>query len=177
MERLKAWLAESRTRKWIVAIGVLFASTSLGAGLVFDDYLFAIVLRRLPMVVPQTGALDLFRFADGNPATARGMMNMGQIPWTADPATRGAFLRPLSAMTHVLDEALWPGSPVMMHAQSLAWFAVAIVGAALAYRRLIGVAWIAGLAASSTPSTTRTARRSRGSRTATRGSRRRSGSR
>jgi hypothetical protein len=143
----KAGLGTRKSLVWAVALGVLFACTSLGAGLVFDDYLFAIVLRKLPMVVPQTGPLDLFRFADGDPKTARGLMDIGQIPWTADPATRGAFLRPLSALTHMLDEAVWPGSPAAMHAHSLAWFAVALAGAGLVYRRVLGVAWAAGLAA------------------------------
>jgi hypothetical protein len=145
-ERAKAWLATRRSIPWVVAFGVLCAATSLGAGLVFDDYFFEIVLRKLPMVVTQTGPLDLFRFADGNPKTARGLMDIGQIAWTSDPTTRGVFLRPVSALTHMLDYVLWPHSPALMHAQSLFWFGAAIAMAALVYRRMLGATWVAGLA-------------------------------
>ena len=41
-DRARAWLAKPRSLAWCVALGVLLASTSLGAGLVFDDYLFVI---------------------------------------------------------------------------------------------------------------------------------------
>jgi hypothetical protein len=146
LERAKRFLASRHALPWIVALGVLLTAPSLGAGLAFDDYLFEVVLRKLPIVEPQTGPLDLFRFGDGDPRTARALMDLGQIPWTSDPATRGAFLRPLSALTHVLDFALWPGSPVAMHAQSLFWFALAIAGAGIVYRRLIGPTWVSGLA-------------------------------
>jgi hypothetical protein len=145
-EKAQRFLASRRAVVWIVALGVLLTAPSLAAGLALDDYLFDIVLRRLPMVVAQTGPLDLFRFADGNPHTARAMMDIGEIAWTSDLATRGAFLRPISALTHVVDYALWPGSPALMHAQSILWFALAIGGAAAAYRRLLGPTWVSGLA-------------------------------
>jgi hypothetical protein len=146
-ERARRLLA---TRRWLIYVALAAAvctAPSLGAGLAFDDYFFEVVLRRLPMTLPQRGPLDLFRFADGNAATARALMDEGVFAWTSDPSARNAFLRPLSALTHVLDYAAWPGSPALMHAQSIAWYVVAVLGAAVVYRRLLGAAWVAGLAA------------------------------
>jgi hypothetical protein len=131
---------------WAAATGALLTLPSLGAGLAFDDHFFAVVLRRLPLTLPQRGPLDLFRFADGSPETARALMDTGVLAWNADPHVRGAYLRPLSALTHVVDYAAWPGSPALMHAQSVAWFAAAVVSAALVYRRVLGATWVAGLA-------------------------------
>jgi hypothetical protein len=144
--RLKRWLATPRATRWLVALGVLLTLPSLASGLVADDYLHAITLRGLPFPQPQAGPFDLFRFANGDLRTARALMDVGQFPWPADPACRFAFFRPLAAATHVLDYALWPGSPWLMHAQNLAWFALALVAVAAAYRRFLGATWVAGLA-------------------------------
>jgi hypothetical protein len=80
--------------------------------------------------------LDLFRFVDGRPETARAWIEQGVLPWWADPKAKLAFFRPLSSWTHALDHALWPGCPALMHLHSLAWFVllVGIVGAL--YRRI-----------------------------------------
>jgi hypothetical protein len=145
-DRLKAWLATRRATWWIVAFGILLTTPSLTSGLVADDYLHALTLRGLPFPQPQAGRFDLFRFADGNLAKAQALMDKGQFPWPADPTTRFAFFRPLSAATHVLDYALWPGSPWLMHLQNLAWFALALLGVAAVYRRFLGHTWVAGLA-------------------------------
>jgi hypothetical protein len=145
-ERAQEWLAKRSWLAWAL-VAVVLTAPSLGTGLAFDDYFFAVVLRKLPLRLPQTGALDLFRFADGDAATARALMDEGTFPWTADPAARNAFLRPISALTHAFDFAVWPSSPVLMHLHSLLWYAMAVAGAALVYRRLLGAGWVAGLAA------------------------------
>ncbi|HEY2511255.1 MAG TPA: hypothetical protein VGI39_10375 [Polyangiaceae bacterium] len=124
----------------------MLTAPSLATGFALDDYLFAVVIRKLPMVVPQTGPLDLFRFGDGKARTVRGLMDLGQIVWTSDPSTRGAFLRPISALTHILDFTAWPFSPALMHAHSLLWFAACLGMTGLLYRRLLATPWIAGLA-------------------------------
>ena len=144
--RATRFLASSRALPCLVALGVLLTSPSLFSGLAADDYLHAITLEKLPFVTPQEGPLDLFRFANGNAATARALMDVGEFPWTADPSVRFAFFRPLSALTHMLDYAAWPHAPAMMHAQNLFWFALALLGVAAVYRRLLGATWVAGLA-------------------------------
>ncbi|MCH7814179.1 MAG: hypothetical protein IID40_09185, partial [Planctomycetes bacterium] len=67
-----------------------------------------------------------------------------------DPQCRAALMRPLTALTLMIDFHLWPDHPVFVHVHSLIWYALVIWAAAVLYRRLIGLdhaAWIVGLAA------------------------------
>ena len=118
---------------------------------------------------------DLFSFVGHAPRNTLTQMNVGVLPWWSDPEVKLAFWRPLSAVTHLVDWTLWPRSPLLMHLQSLFWFALALVAVAAFYRRFFagfgGAAWASGLAILCMRSTTRTARRSAGSPTATRWSR------
>ena len=147
-QRVEAWLGDRRALGIIVFVGVLLAAASLDTGLVGDDYFQAIVLRGTPKIdgMP-ANALDLFSFARGEPRSMQAVMDSGFFPWTADPALRLAFFRPLSSLTHALDYRLWPSSPFLMHVQSLAWFALALLIVGLVYRRFLGVPWVAALAA------------------------------
>ena len=142
----KRLLAAPTCIAFATVLSALLVSPSLRAGLAFDDYFFEVILRRLPLTLPQRGPLDLFRFADGDARTARILMDTGTFAWTADPAARNGFLRPISALTHVLDYAAWPHSHWAMHLQSIAWMAAAVTVAGLLYRRFLGPSWVAGLA-------------------------------
>lgn len=144
--RTKAWLEARGATAWIVGIALLLTSASLWGGLAADDYMQAVVLRGLSLPHAMRGPFDIFRFADGDPKTSAALMDIGQFPWTANSHTQFAFLRPLAAATHVLDYALWPRSPALMHAQSLVWFAVALCAVAAVYRRFIQPHWVAVLA-------------------------------
>jgi hypothetical protein len=146
-ERIKAWLVDRRALAWIVAIGALLAAPSLDTGLVADDFFHAVVLRGKHGIdgLPLT-PLNLFDFAHGDPANAQALMDRGLFAWSADPFLRLSFWRPLAALTHVADYALWPDAPWAMHAQNLFWFALTILFAARLYRRFLGATWIAGLA-------------------------------
>ncbi len=120
-------------------LGVCLLSPSLFSGLVADDYLHELMLRDKPGIVGLShSALDLFRFADGQPATAKALINEGVFPWWVDTQAKLAFFRPISSFTHFIDHRLWPSQPLLMHLHSLLWFAllIAIVGAA--YRRFGG---------------------------------------
>jgi hypothetical protein len=145
-ERAKRWLAGRYASAWIALVGATLCAPSLATGLAADDYLHALPLRHLPVPVPQRSAFDLFRFANGDPNLVRTMMERGQFLWTSDPSARVAFFRPLAAATHVLDYALWPNSPALMHLQNVAWYFAAILGAGMVLRRLLGATWVAGLA-------------------------------
>ena len=148
--KLRAHLARILAMKaatgWCVLLGVVFSAGSLRIGLFGDDFFHAAILRDLDVPHPTSGHFDLFRFANGDPRSGHALMNFGQFPWTADPAARLAFFRPLSAATHVLDYALWPDAPWLMHAHSLFWFALTLLAAGAAYRRFLGPTWLAGFA-------------------------------
>lgn len=117
-------------------LGLAVLSPSLWSGLVADDLLHALMLRDDPGLRGlNRHPLDLFRFADGDPATARALVNEGVFPWWSDPRARLAFFRPLASLTHLVDHRLWPERPALMHLHSLAWFGLAIVVVARVYRR------------------------------------------
>lgn len=123
---------------WLVSLGVVLASPSLFTGLVADDLLHQLRLREhpgIPGIAPTI--LDLFRFASGNRDAARELMNHGVFPWWTDGDWVLAFFRPLTGATHWLDHRLWPDSPVCMHGQSLAWFALLLGIVARVYTSLL----------------------------------------
>ena len=120
-----------------VVLGLALLSPSLGTGLVADDYLHELMLRDDPGLRGlHHGALDLFRFADGQPETARSLINEGVFPWWVDPRALLAFFRPLASLSHALDHQLWPTHPSLMHLHSLVWYGVLIAVVALTYREL-----------------------------------------
>ncbi len=74
-------------------------------------------------------------------------MDSGTMPWWGSPDLHQAFLRYASTLTMMLDYWLWPNSPALMHLHSLLWLSVAVLAAAYLYREVLGVTWVAGLAA------------------------------
>lgn len=122
---------------------------ALTAGLVADDYIHRTVLLHrgelAPFLSPVT---DLFAFVKQGPA-ADVMRDLGYLPWWSDPALRISFFRPLTALTHMLDYALWPDVVVLQHLHSLCWFVLGVALVAALYRMVPGmsprVAALAGL--------------------------------
>ncbi|HEX9007142.1 MAG TPA: hypothetical protein VF889_07600, partial [Bacteroidota bacterium] len=132
----------------LAALAVALALPSAWTGWQMDDLLHRYMLLGYPDVSgKRTSPLDLFYFMDGDSAHAQVLMDAGVTPWWTLPTIRLSFWRPLSSLTHWLDYRLWPDSSVLMHLQSLLWFALLVFAAALLYRRLLGHVWLAGLAA------------------------------
>lgn len=131
-----------------VALGTLLAAPSVGPHLVLDDFILLIGARGHPVIdgLPAHG-LDLFSFTTGRPADNFALMDEAlMLPWWTDPEIRVAFFRPIAALTHQLDVALWPDSPTLMHLHSLGWLALSLALVAAVYARFETVPWIAGLA-------------------------------
>jgi len=145
--RWRGYLAAPRARLVIAGIAVLLVAPSLRVGLVGDDLFHVLMLRPGTSVrgLPH-GPLDLFRFATGQAAANRALMDEGVFPWWADPQARLSFWRPLSSLTHWLDHRLFPDSPALMHAHNLLWYAALILIVGSTYRRLVARPWVAGLA-------------------------------
>lgn len=137
--RFLSWLTRRLEARWtaraVIALGVALALPSLFAPLVADEHLQAVRWRdgRGGLV----GFLgDCFVFASGDLAEGRARMeHLGA--WWAAPDFRVAFWRPLSAATHALDLALWPGSAALMHAHTLLWFAALLACLDALFRRLM----------------------------------------
>jgi hypothetical protein len=131
---------------WIIVVATLLAATSVGPHRALDDFVLALIARSDGAALGLTrGSLDLFTFTTGDPQSNRRLMDSGlMLPWWTDPELHIAFFRPLSSLTHYLDETLWPATPALMHLQSLLWFTVMLATVALVYARL-EVAALAGL--------------------------------
>jgi len=133
---------------------------ALGTGLVMDDLpQRAVELRpdQLPPRMQETGnapssgsfstvLFDLFGLSR-NPQCMVAMKNYGTLPWWTPADLRVCLCRPVAALTHWVDYRLFPDSPALMHAENIAWYAGVVFLLAIVYRRFMGVAWAAGLAA------------------------------
>ncbi|MGA2787321.1 MAG: hypothetical protein ABSF60_07315 [Verrucomicrobiota bacterium] len=73
--------------------------------------------------------------------------NYGLLPWWTPDDMKLGLWRPLTAFTHWVDYRLFPDSPALMHAHSIAWFAAIVFLVTMIYRELMGPGWVAGLAA------------------------------
>ena len=144
-----AWLAQSHYFPLVVAaLGILLALPALGAGWMMDDYYHrAVMLPDSPYRELLGPPAEMFRFFRGDPVRTRLVMDAGVFPWWTDPTLKAEFLQALTVLTHRLDYALWPDSPVLMHAQSLFWLGTALAAVAVFYRRMLGPTWIAAVAA------------------------------
>ena len=118
---------------------------SLGNGWQSDDYFHRVVLKG--EVETGYSPLELFSVMRHGPEVLREYTELGLFPWWTSEGLRLAFFRYLSAATHWLDYRLWPDSAALQHAHSLLWFGLLVVLAAVLYRRIHGVSWVAGLAA------------------------------
>jgi len=113
---LPAWVA--------VALGVAVMLPSLWTGWVADDDIHRLLLREHPSFRGlDARPLDLFRFATGDPARFRELVEEGMFPWWAEPGALLAFFRPLASLSHWVDAKVWPESAWSMHLHNLAWYA------------------------------------------------------
>ena len=134
----------------VALLAVVLTLPSLRAGWILDDY-----WHRLYFAGKDIGLdhemnqseypLDIFRFMNGDPEQIAKLRDMG-LPWWTYEKVKGAFWRPVTAVTHWLDYQLWPESPVWMHGQSVLWYGLLALVVAIFYRRLMGVTLAAGLA-------------------------------
>lgn len=148
LQRLRPLLEHRWLALGLALLAVLLASPSLTTGWVLDDYGQRMAALGGPEdMPPDVGRLDMFTMSRGNVETVRYFRDLGFAPWWTQDDFRLSFWRPLSSAHHFLQFRLWPHTAWPMHVVSLAWLAAATYLAAIFYRRLIGVRWIAGLAA------------------------------
>ena len=149
LERWLERLASRRAMALSVLVGTFLAIPAVGPHLALDDFVLGLVAHAAPDVAGlRQGTLDLFTFTTGDAAENRELIDGGiMLPWWTDPHLRIAFFRPLSSLTHRLDFALFPGTPALMHAHTLVWFAAALGSVAWLYRRFEASARVAGVAA------------------------------
>lgn len=149
--RLVGWLGTPLAPWIVIAFGLLLAAPALTADFTADDHLHRVIERADPgMTGLHSRPLDLFVFADGNPANTEAMRDAGLFPWWVDPHLKLAFARPLSSATHALDHALWPDDPTPQLLHNLVWHALGLFAIWCCFRRFLArdaaTRWIAVLA-------------------------------
>jgi hypothetical protein len=125
-----------RAHLWIAAASLLLLSPALWAGFELDDYVLQL-LARSETGIPGLHSHPwlLFSFTSGRPEDNRALIDTGALlPWWADQRHLNAFFRPLAALTHRLDFALWPEQAWWQHAHSLLWWLVLMLVVARVYR-------------------------------------------
>ncbi len=137
-------------RGWVpaatIALALVLVSPALGVGPMGDDYMqMARVDPRLRVPGFTYAPLDLFTFVSSDPAQRAILLEEGVFGWWMAPDSKLSFWRPLSSLTHVADQRLWPRSAPLAHAQTLAWFAALLAVLAALYRGL-HAPWVAHLA-------------------------------
>src|SRR5262245_52579081 len=122
----RGWIVRVLLARWFpwaaIALALLLVTPSLPSGLAMDDF----YERWLLLGSPQFHELgypriDMFRFFDLNPRRTQRMKEIGFVPWWTSPNLHAAFWRPLAALTHIFDYAVWPESPLLMHVHNLVW--------------------------------------------------------
>lgn len=142
--RIASILTAKRLPWWLAALSALLLAPSLGMGLVVDDFVIRSVETGHDIAGPMT-PFDVFRFC--NATDGPELIEHGAVPWWASPKLKLAFFRPLASASHWLDHRLFPSSPAAQHLVSIVWAAAIVIVGCAVYRRLMGAAWPAGLAA------------------------------
>ncbi len=126
----------ARSHIVILVLGLIAALPALKAGFFADDFAhIMIVSGRLSSIMPIT-PIDMFRFSSGDPVWLQKMIGEGVFPWWTDPHFKGAFFRPLSAVTHILDYRHWGMNPVGYHATNILLWLLVLVAAVALIRRI-----------------------------------------
>lgn len=134
---LKKWLLHPST---IVLLTLLLSLPALFTGYFGDDYMHhALMQDNSPVDKPNDLSLfGLFSFVNGDADRTYALMDFGLLPWWTNPELKYAFWRPISELTHWLDHSLWPHSPMLMHAQNIAWYLLLVMLTLYLFRRING---------------------------------------
>ncbi len=159
--RLRRCLEHAWLPVVLAAAGMLSTTPALSLGWVWDDLVHRAWLlpptwleasiRESSLLPSSSGELGtvlmhLYSYV-GPDRSAAGLIDLGLLPWWTSPQISLSFWRPIAAFTHWLDYQLWPDSAPLMHLHSILLYGLVIFVIAIAYRRLLRPAWIAGLAA------------------------------
>ena len=118
-----------------LCIPLLLCFPSLFVGLVGDDYFHkAVLTNTLPY--PSNPLMDLFAFFQGE-ATNPFLIDIGVLSWWSEPDIQASFMRPISALSHIIDYILWPNHIVMHHLHSIIWMTACIWMAYQVFRLIL----------------------------------------
>lgn len=139
-QRLIALLLHRRWPVWVLLVSAVLVTPALGLGLFADDWFQRSVVSGHWPGKWGNPLLDLFVFMTGDADANGKLFDFGAIPWWGDRAIKASFLRPVSAATHMLDQALWPDAAWLQHAHGIAWWLLGLGLVIALYRRVGGAA-------------------------------------
>lgn len=130
----------------VIALGLLLTASSLTIGFSYDEYFQRVALQeQSELSGMRRDPWELFTFTAGS-ATNRTLMEEGVLPWWTDEAMAIALLRPLTSLTLWVDHTFWPHNAPLMHAHSMAWFALLLGCLWLVFREFADARRVAALA-------------------------------
>ena len=119
MNGSRPWLV--RLEPWVPLLAVVVCLPALFGGLELDDVLLAARSTDTSAFISSA-----FTFFGEGQRTAH--VAITDLPWWTDPAMRLDLMRPLAAVSHLIDFRLWPNQPWLMHLHSLLWYAALVLG-------------------------------------------------
>jgi len=91
--------------------------------------------------------IEFYTFSNGDPVQTLDRVDQGQLPWWTDEALKLRFFRPLSVLSHYVDQWFWSASFVLMHVHSVVWYLLVVTIATFVYRDVGMTSLGVGLAA------------------------------
>lgn len=145
VDRIQRAFSHPRSVVITILASMVLGGVSLGSGLAADDHIHQLIVSGSREVRGVSeDRVDLFRFA--TPETTPTLMNDGLFPWWANPEVNFSFWRPLTSWLHLVDHIALGDAPVLMHAHTMLWHLLLLVGLWQLYRALITPRWVAVLA-------------------------------
>src|SRR4051794_23011274 len=86
---------------------------------------------------PIPAPFHLYSFMTGANGERDRLVQQSGLPWWSVDGIRISFFRPLSSLLLVLDHAVAGRHPLLYHVHSIAWYVLAVLAAALLFRRLL----------------------------------------
>lgn len=121
----------------IVLASALLYSPALQSPFYDDDIGQLAVLENQPSWLAARGPLDLYRFFDGDPASASWKASRGLVPWWFDASQRVGFFRPLSSALMWMDHSVCGFGTLGAHAHSVLWLLLLFAVASALYSRFL----------------------------------------
>lgn len=91
--------------------------------------------------------VEFYTFSNGASSQTLDRVDQGQLPWWTDEDLKLRFFRPLSVLSHYVDQWLWSDSFALMHAHSVIWYLLVVTLSAFVYRDIGMTPMAVGLAA------------------------------
>lgn len=139
------WLGQPHAYRVAILLGVVLALPALFSGLSAEDHLLRATASGTQVGETDRHAFDLFHYVGTPDGTVSALADRFGL-WGVPTELKIRLFRPLASVTHAWDHWVWPNQVWLMHAHSVAWYAVLIGLAGALYRNFLGASWIAAVA-------------------------------